>query len=160
MRAGLAVFRRLPRWMSLILGLACVVVGAVLTVRPFTSLVVLAALAAAALLVTGVMELAAVAGSPSAVITVVAGLGWLVAGIVVAGWPGITIVALALVAGISMIIGGLARAMSGLRGAADQRVAAALSGLASVIFGALALSWPDVTVLVIAVVFGAMRGRG
>jgi uncharacterized membrane protein HdeD (DUF308 family) len=34
-------------------------------------------------------------------------------------------------------------------------VAASLSGLASVIFGVLALSWPDVTVLVIAVVFGA-----
>lgn len=42
-----------------------------------------------------------------------------------------------------------------MRGTADQRVAAALAGLASIIFGALALAWPDVTVLVIAVVFGA-----
>jgi uncharacterized membrane protein HdeD (DUF308 family) len=45
--------------------------------------------------------------------------------------------------------------VSAARGTADQRVAAALSGLASVVFGVLALSWPDVTVLVIAVVFGA-----
>jgi hypothetical protein len=61
---------------------------------------VLAALAAAALLVTGVIELAAVPVSLSAAITVVAGLGWLVAGVLVAAWPGITIVALAVVAGI------------------------------------------------------------
>jgi uncharacterized membrane protein HdeD (DUF308 family)/alpha-beta hydrolase superfamily lysophospholipase len=155
MRAGLAVFRRLPRWVAVILGLACVAAGVVLVLRPFASLSVLAALVAAALLVTGMMELAAVPASPSPAITGVAGLGWLVAGIVVVAWPGITIVALAIVAGISMIIGGFARITSALRGTVDQRVAAALSGLASVILGALALSWPDVTVLVIAVVFGA-----
>lgn len=62
MRVDLAVFRRVPRWVSVIFGLACVLVGAVLVVRPFASLSVLAALAAAALLVTGVMELAAAPG--------------------------------------------------------------------------------------------------
>ena len=60
MRAGLAVFRRLPRWVAVILGLACVAAGVVLVLRPFASLSVLAALVAAALLVTGVTELAAV----------------------------------------------------------------------------------------------------
>src|SRR5689334_3350216 len=155
MKPELPALRRLPRWVSLALGLACVAAGVVLVLRPFTSLSVLAALVAAALLVTGVMELAAVPASPSPAITGVAGLGWLVAGIVVVAWPGITIVALAIVAGISMIIGGFARITSALRGTVDQRVAAALSGLASVILGALALSWPDVTVLVIAMVFGA-----
>lgn len=155
MKAGLAVFRRLPRWVAVILGLACAAVGVVLVLRPFTSLSVLAALVAAALLVTGVTELAAVPASPSAAVTVLTGLGWLAAGIAVAAWPGITIVSLAIVAGISMVIGGFARITWTLRGPADQRVAAALSGLASVSFGALALSWPDVTVLVIAAVFGA-----
>lgn len=55
----LAVLQRVPRWVSVIFGLACVLVGAVAVVRPFTSLSALAALGAAALLVTGVMELAA-----------------------------------------------------------------------------------------------------
>ena len=45
MRAGLAVFRRLPRWGAVILGLACVAAGVVLVLRPFASLSVLAALA-------------------------------------------------------------------------------------------------------------------
>lgn len=135
-------FRWLPRWVSLLVGLACVVVGVVLVERPFTSLSVLVALVAAALLATGVMELAAVPVSLVPVITVLTGLGWLVAGIVVLAWPGITIVALAIVAGISMIIGGAARVVLALRGTADQRLAACLSGLASVIFGVLALTWP------------------
>ena len=155
MRPDVAVLRRLPRWASLIFGLACVAVGVILVIRPFTSLSVLAALVAAALLVTGVMELAGARLSPRPAITVVAGLAWLVAGIVVLAWPGITIEAIAVVAGLSMIIGGGGRILSALRGTADQRVAAALAGLASIIFGVLALAWPDVTVLVIAVVFGA-----
>jgi len=155
MGSDLAAFRRLPRWVSLVAGLACAVIGAVLVTRPFTSLSVLVALVAAGLLVTGVMDLASARFSPSPAVTVAAGVGWVVAGIVVLAWPGITIFALAIVVGISMIIGGAARIISAVWGTADQRVAAALSGLASVIFGALALSWPDVTVLVIAVVFGA-----
>lgn len=155
MKSDLAAFRRLPRRVSLVAGLACVVIGAVLVTQPFTSLSVLVALVAAGLLVTGVMDLVSARFSPSPAVTVAAGVGWLVAGIVVLAWPGITIFALAIVVGISMIIGGTARIISAVRGTADQRVATALSGLASVIFGALALSWPDVTVLVIAVVFGA-----
>jgi hypothetical protein len=42
-----------------------------------------------------------------------------------------------------------------LRGTTDERLAAIIGGLASVVFGVLALAWPDVTVLVVAVVFGA-----
>ena len=109
MRSDLAVFRRLPRWVSLVVGLACVVIGVVLVTRPFTSLSVLVALVAAGLLVTGVMDLASARFSPSPAVTVAAGVGWLVAGIVVLAWPGITIFALAVVVGISMIIGGAAR---------------------------------------------------
>ena len=47
---------------------------------------------------------------------------------------------LLLLLSISMIIGGVARIVSARRGTADQRVAAALSGLASIVFGILALS--------------------
>jgi uncharacterized membrane protein HdeD (DUF308 family) len=155
MKPELPALRRLPRWVSLALGLACVAVGVVLVTRPFTSLSVLAALVAAALLVTGGLEAAGARLSPRPGIAVATGLAWLAAGILVAAWPGITIGVIAIVIGISMIIGGAGRIASALRGTADQRVAAALLGLASVIFGALALAWPDVTVLVIAVVFGA-----
>jgi RimJ/RimL family protein N-acetyltransferase len=159
MWADLAIFRQLARGCrSLVAGLACVVVSGVLVTRPITSLAalaVLAALVAAALLATGVISLASARISPSPAITAAAGAGWTVAGIVVLAWPGITIFALAIVVGVTMILGGTARIISAVRGTADQRVAAALSGPANKIFGVLALSLPDATMLVIAVVFGA-----
>lgn len=43
----------------------------------------------------------------------------------------------------------------GLRGARESRLASIIGGVAGAIFGALALSWPDVTLLVVAVLFGA-----
>mgnify|MGYP006172843625 CR=1 FL=1 len=42
--------------------------------------------------------------------------------------------------------------VGGVRGSVDQRVASIMKGVASVIFGVLALAWPDVTLLVVAVV--------
>jgi uncharacterized membrane protein HdeD (DUF308 family) len=51
------MLRRLRRWLLVLLGLVCVVLGVVLTLRPFTSLAVLVVLAAPSLIVTGVSEL-------------------------------------------------------------------------------------------------------
>jgi uncharacterized membrane protein HdeD (DUF308 family)/alpha-beta hydrolase superfamily lysophospholipase len=82
-------------------------------------------------------------------------VGSLAAGVLVLVWAGITIHALAIVAGISMVLGGLGRLATAIRTRGADRAVAALTGFASVAFGALALSWPDVTVLVLALLFGA-----
>jgi hypothetical protein len=60
-----------------------------------------------------------------------------------------------LVVGVALIVEGVLKVVGGLRGTPEQRVTAGLSGLAGVVFGLLALSWPDVTLFVVAVVFGA-----
>jgi uncharacterized membrane protein HdeD (DUF308 family) len=70
-------------------------------------------------------------------------------------WAGSTIHALAIVAGMSMVLGGFARLNAAVRARGADRAVAALTGLAGVVFGALALSWPDVTVLVLALFVGA-----
>jgi hypothetical protein len=69
-------------------------------------------------------------------------------------WAGSTIHAVAIVVGISMVLGGLTRLAGAIRGGVDDRVIAALTGAASVIFGVLALSWPDKTVLILALLVG------
>ena len=132
----------------------CAVVGVVLTLRPFTSLEALVLLVAGAFLVTGVSELAGArdAGHPAGEVLV--GLGWIAAGVVVAARPGHTIHALAIVAGISMVLGGATRVGRAVRGDVDDRAIAAMTGAASLIFGVLALSWPDVTVLVLGLLVG------
>jgi uncharacterized membrane protein HdeD (DUF308 family) len=62
-------------------------------------------------------------------------------------WPGITIGVLALVVGVALIVTGVTDVIAGIRGSTDERVAAVIGGLAGVIFGVLALVWPDITVL-------------
>ena len=146
--------RELPRWLSVAAGLVCVVVGAVLTLRPFTSLAVLIVLVAVAAVVTGVSELLTAGASPAPRWAGAAGVLWIAVGAGVAAWPGLSIGALTLWVGIGLIAGGAVHVVNGLRRREDQWIGAALGGLASVILGVLALVWPDVTVLVIAVVFG------
>lgn len=137
-----------------LLGVLCIAVGGALTLRPFTSLGVLVVFVGACFLASGLSELWDARDGPRAPVAVAAGLGWLAAGAVVLAWPGITIHALAIVVGVSMLAGGVARLTGAIRNRAADRVTASLSGVASLVFGALALSWPDVTVLVIALLVG------
>lgn len=145
-----------PWWASGALGLACIVVGVALTLRPFRSLAVLALLVALAMLVTGVAAWidagrnVRASRAPGQLV----GAGWIVAGVVALVWPELTVRGIALVAGVAMVVGGIGELLGVVRGSADERAAAVLWGLASVVFGVLALTWPDVTLLVVAVLFG------
>lgn len=141
-------------WLEVIAGVVVAVVGAVLTLRPFTSLSVLVLLVGVAMVVTGVAVLvrARRAGSRR---EAAVGVAWLAGGAAALAWPDITTGGLALVVGVAMIGDGVLDVVGGIRGTVDQRIASVLGGVAGVIFGVLALSWPDVTLLAVAVLFGA-----
>jgi uncharacterized membrane protein HdeD (DUF308 family)/pimeloyl-ACP methyl ester carboxylesterase len=143
---------RVPRGLRLVLGIVCVLLGAVLVLRPFSSLAVLLVLVVVGLAVAGIAGL--VVGDHART-TVLRGIVLIVAAIAVGVWPGATLAVLTVVLAVALVVGGaidLAHA-PGVRGTA--RANAVLGGLTSIVFGVLALAWPDVTVLVIAVVFGA-----
>ncbi len=148
------IARHLPWWVVSLLGGACVVLGAVLIAKPFRSLSVLAVVVAATLILTGVSELASGAGFTRPWLSLVVGLVWLVVGVVALSWPGITIHALAIAVGVALVAGGVAKIISAVRSDGEERFLHAVTGLTNVVVGGLALTWPVVTVLVLAVIFG------
>ncbi len=147
--------RRSVRWGRFGLGVVLVLVGAVLTVTPFASLAVLVLLVVVGLALTGAGELATYRRADSPTLALLTGLGWLAAALVVVLWPGPTVRVLAVVVGLGMVVAGVLRVVAGLRGTVDTRAASVLLGAAGVVLGGLALAWPDITVFVVAVVFGA-----
>lgn len=154
-------FARLPRWVRGTIGAVAVILGAVILTRPTTSLGVLALLIGAGLILSGVLELAG-GGDPDDEERMprwrigTAAL-WIVAGLFVLLFPGLTVRTVALVVAIALIVNGVLSLLAAFRRGAtwDARIAAGLLGVAGIAFGLLALLWPDITLLVVAVVFGA-----
>lgn len=75
--------------------------------------------------------------------------------IVVRVWPNLTVRWLTLIVGVYLIVDGLSDIWDGIKRHTDQRLASFVKGAATVVFGVLALVWPDITVLVVSVVFAA-----
>lgn len=152
------VLARLPRWVRAVVALATLVLGVVIITRPTTSLGVLAVLIGAGLVLAGVLDLTGLGSrgnrSGWGIATAVV---WIVAGGLVLGWPGLTVRLVAVVVGVSLVVNAALTVASGLRGnqTLDARLAAIAFGTAGLVFGVLALAWPDITLLVTSVVFGA-----
>lgn len=149
-----STIKRAPWWLSALLGMVCAVFGAVLVFRPFDSLSVLVTVVAIGAFLSGFAGVADSRGTARRRQAVAAGLVWIAVGVVVLAWADITTRSLAVVVGAALIASGAFDVIAGFRGSTDERLASIVGGTSSVVFGVLALSWPSVTVLVIAVVFG------
>lgn len=147
---------RPPLWLTLLLGLLAAGLGVVLLFRPFASLAFLVVLLVATLALTGIGELLVDEGEDPAArrLRLVRGALFLVAALVVVLWPGPTLRVVAVIVGLTLLVGGVLDLPRGLRSRGTTRWSLLIGGVASVVLGALALAWPDVTVLVIAVVVG------
>lgn len=178
----LRLHARQPAWVRASLAAFSVVLGAVIVVRPTTALDLLAVLLGGGMILSGALEFtgradasddaddtrpatradpAAPAGRPRWRSLVA--LGWLGGGVFVLLWPGLTVRAVAVLVGLLLIVSGaLGVAGAFRRGHGwDARIADAAFGASGLIFGVTALFWPDITLLVVAIVFGAsliMRG--
>ncbi len=147
--------RRPPRWVIGLVGVLAILLGLTIALRPFASLSTLLALVVGTFVVNGVAELVSVGAGRAPHVGAAVGVSWLLAAVAVLTWPGLGLRTLTVVVGVALIVAGLARGGSAVRGTADERAATALLGLAEIVFGVLALALPDATLLVVAVVFGA-----
>lgn len=145
---------RRPVPLAIAVGAAAVVLGATLTMRPFASLDALVVLVAVTLAVAGLGEILAASSAPAPRAQRLVGGLLVLTGVVALAVPGLTVAATATVVGIGLTTSGAARVLAGLRGDTDERYSAVVGGAAGVVLGVLALTWPDVTVLLIALFTG------
>ncbi len=158
-----------PPWVLVTLGVVCTVVGAALVLRPFASLALLVVAVVVGATVLGVTELVAgrspdrggesaprAPGAPRAPRWphVARGLVFLALAVAVVVWPAPSIVVVAVLVGVGLVVAGVLDGVEGVRSSGADRWTRLALGVASVVLGVLALVWPDVTVLVVAVVFG------
>ncbi len=142
-------------WVSVLAGIALVVVGLWLVTNLYESVIVLAILVGVSLIVGGFVE-AAIADD--------AGLGWagwlaggltVAAGVAVLVWPDITLWALAVLAGASLLVAGVLHTMWAFsrREHPDWRSHLVI-GLLTALVGLVVLIWPDATLLVLGLFLG------
>lgn len=143
-------------WLSVLGGLALIVLGVWLLTNLFESVVVLAWLVGISLIVAGVVEIMALHGERD--------IGWaawiaggllVAAGIAVMVWPDITLWAIAVLAGVGLVLAGLLEVALALtdRDRSDMPFALGLGGI-TIALGILVLVWPEATLVVLAVLLG------
>lgn len=146
--------RSVPWWTLLGLGVACVLVGVVLLAWPSRSLAMLVWLVTAGLLLTGVSGLLTASASPRPRLARCIGALWVLTAAVAVGWPGVTLWALAITVAVGLVAGGCLKVVTALADDGEDRFILGLSGLTNVVVGILAVTWPSVTVLALAIIFG------
>ncbi|MGO1320632.1 MAG: lipase family protein [Galactobacter sp.] len=150
-------YGRLPLWVRATVGIGAVVLGALLLIRPTTSLGVLAVVVGFACLVQAAVEVLDVAGTTGRRRLRWVALVWLMLGIIVLVSPGLTVRLLAVAVGMGLLINGISDIAGAWnsRGPLDARIATTLLGVATIGFGVVSLAWPDITMVIVAVAFGA-----
>jgi uncharacterized membrane protein HdeD (DUF308 family)/alpha-beta hydrolase superfamily lysophospholipase len=153
LRRALQVIESAPAPAALVIGVVVFALGLVIVTRPLTSLWLLAVVVGVSAIVSGILSLADDDRSASRwnrLICVV----WILGGLAVLVWIGRSIEVLPFALSVLLILGGVGSLAGLTRGRVSERVLAGASALAQIVFGALALAWPDLTLLIAAVLFG------
>ena len=143
-------------WVSLVSGIVLVLLGLWVLTNLYDSVVVLAWLVGISLIVAGVVELLALHGEAGMGLAVWISSGLLIAaGIVVLVWPDITLWALAVLAGIAILLTGLVHLALAFadRRAPDFALQLGIGAL-GIVLGIAVLVWPDATLVVLAFLLG------
>jgi len=135
-------------------GGVALLLGALIVTRPLTSLVLLTVYVGLSALIFGLVQFAAPHQERGWAARIFAGL-WVVLGLAMLFGLGRTLELIPVALAVLLLVGGAQALVDAIvDGTVSQRVLWAASGTAQIVFGVLSLTWPDVTVLVVAVVFG------
>ena len=132
-------------------GVALAIGGLALTTRPLTSLAALAVCVALGCLAVGALDLLRRDDAPVRRLT---GAAWVVLGVAIVVWPGQSVGWIGLALSAALVVTGALRLTQVRDGSWDVRVSRGALGLAEIALGVTALAWPDVTLVVVAALFG------
>lgn len=145
-------------WILLAHGAVALVAGILLLVWPDRTLLLIGVILGVFLVAAGVLGVVTALTTPERlvmerVIPATVGLLAVAAGTLVIARPEASVLGVALAAGIYLIVAGLANGVTAFR-EPDARGAYAVLAIVDIAAGIVVVAWPDVTVTVVAVVFG------
>jgi uncharacterized membrane protein HdeD (DUF308 family) len=143
-------------WLFVLFGLVSVALGVTALASRIDAVATLVAVFAVSLIYAGTAELAFASTTRRHTwLAVLAGAASIAAGFIALAWPGVTLLVLAVLVGASLISWGIYRIYLSL---ADPfirpRAVTLIEGMVLTALGVLALAWPHVSVLVLAVLVG------
>jgi len=143
-------------WLYVLLGLVSIALGATALASRINAIATLVAVFAAFLLFTGAVEFVlGLSGRRVAWLAVVAGVASMVTGVVAFIWPSISLFALAVIVGVSLLCWGIYHIyLSFADPVIRPRTVTLIGGMACTAIGVLALAWPRISIVVLAVLVG------
>jgi len=146
--------RGAPPVVLVVVGALALLVGLLIVTRPLTSLVLLTVYVGLSAIFSGVARMLA-APETRLWSRVAFGAVWIGLGLAILFGLGRTLELLPELIAVLLVLGGFASLYDAVaRGSVSQRVLAGAWGGAQIALGVLAFAWPDVTVLLVAVIFG------
>lgn len=142
-----------PPLASIVVGIALLLLGMLIVARPLTSLWLLGLYVGVSAIVSGMLDLVAARQNRRRWTRSLAIL-WIIGGLAILTWFGRSLELLPIAIGVLLVIGGLDALLRIRQGVVSVRVLRGAWGAAQLVLGVLSFAWPDVTVLVLAVVFG------
>ena len=142
-------------WLLAVLGLVSLVCGVLAIVYPDVTLLAVGIIFGFYLLMAGVFELVdAIVGDPaSRALSAIVGIVALLAGLICLRRPGDSLLAIIVVLGAYLIVTGVVRLVRAFA-SVEYRGWTLLGAVVDLILGILILSWPDESLVTLAVLFG------
>ncbi len=134
-------------------GVVAIIIGALVVGNVWSSLRFVGAVVAIALIVAGVMGIAGAwrsRGGPAMTGSIVA----LIGGVVLIAWPDLTIKALAVIVGVTLIFAGVIVAVAAASERRENKAAGVVPGVVLAVAGLIVVAWPGPTLAVLTALAG------
>ena len=142
-------------WIVLVVGVAFAGFGVVMLFNIAAGATAIAIIVGAFLFLDGIVGLiTAGRNGGSKAVGIVLGIVLMIGGVVVAAWPGVTFLVIAIVWGVTIVVGGITRIIGSIILAGPGWGWVLAIGIAELIVGVAALVWPHVTAHVILLLIG------